>query len=194
MLIVETNPLEVERALLAGEFECPNCGGRLVPWWYGRWRLLRNRDGTEDRRRPRRARCTSCLVTHVLIPDDSLVRRRDSVEVIGEALTRSVAGVGFRKIATALGRPPETVRGWLRRCRSKAESIRSHFVTWLHALDPVSGPLVPGGSPLGDAVEVIGRVGIAAVLSMGPRPPWSVASRLTNGLLLSNTSSPWLSP
>ncbi|MCI4675003.1 helix-turn-helix domain-containing protein [Candidatus Mycolicibacterium alkanivorans] len=38
-----------------------------------------------------------------------------STEVIGTALVRKAAGLGYRRIATALGRSPSTVRRWLRR-------------------------------------------------------------------------------
>jgi Homeodomain-like domain len=54
-------------------------------------------------------------VTHVLLAVTALVRRADVAEVIGAALAARARGAGFRQIAAAAGRPPETVRGWLRR-------------------------------------------------------------------------------
>ena len=66
--------------------------------------------------RPRRSICAGCGTTHVLLPEDSLVRRRDAVADIGAALAAKAAGSGHRAIAERLGREPAaTVRGWLRR-------------------------------------------------------------------------------
>jgi hypothetical protein len=125
---------------------------------------------------------------------DCLRRRRDAAAVIGAALVAKAAGAGHRKIAKTLGVPASTVRGWLRRFAVWAEAIRSHFTLWAHALDAELAPIVPAGSPLADAVEAIAVAGRAAVLRFGPRPPWQVASALTAGALLSNTSSPWAAP
>ena len=38
MLMVDTDPVEVERLLLAGELACPCCEGVLGPWGHARWR------------------------------------------------------------------------------------------------------------------------------------------------------------
>ena len=132
--------------------------------------------------------------THVLLPDDSLARRRDDVEVIGAALAAKAGGSGHRRIAADLGLPPTTVRGWLRRFGSMAERIREHFTRWAHALDPLLGSINPAGSALADAVEAIGVAARAGVWRFGPHPPWSLASVLSGGGLLSNTSSPWAAP
>jgi hypothetical protein len=129
-----------------------------------------------------------------LIPEDTLLRRRDSVEVIGLALTAKAKGDGHRRIATDLGRPTSTVRGWLRRFAAMADRIREHFARWGHALDPGYDHLSSGGSPVFDAVESIGVLGIVAVRRFGPRPPWCLASFLTGGGLLCNTSPPWAQP
>ena len=56
---------------------------------------------------PRRARCTGCRVTHVLLPVMLLVRRADTAAVIGAGLTAKATGVGHRLIAAVLGRPAE---------------------------------------------------------------------------------------
>lgn len=86
MKIEESTGLEVERALLAGELGCPDCGGRLGPWGWARWRVVRRRGGEEERHRPRRSRCAVCAVTHVPIGPNTLLLRRDGVEVIGTVL------------------------------------------------------------------------------------------------------------
>jgi hypothetical protein len=123
-----------------------------------------------------------------------LVRRRDTVEVIGMALTAKARGVGHRRIAADLGRPAATVRGWLRRFGAVADAVREHFVGWAYALDPAHDRLSAGGSLFADAVEAVGMVGIVAVRRFGPRPPWSLASVVTGGGLLGNTSRLWVAP
>ena len=54
----------------------------------------------------------------------------DRVGVGGEGARRA----GFRRIAADLGRPAETVRGWLRRFAERAEAVRSVFTVWLRAV------------------------------------------------------------
>ena len=134
--------------------------------------------------RPRRASCTGCAKTHVLLPAAWLSRRGDAVSVIGAALLAKAAGQGHRSIAAALGRPPSTVRGWLRRFGARAEDVRVLFTRLLHSLDPQAGPLVPRGSVFADALEALGRAGAAGVRRLAPRPPWEFASWASAGLLL----------
>jgi len=138
--------------------------------------------------------CAGCGVTHVLLGDDTLARRRDGVADIGDALAAKAAGAGHRPIAARLGVPAATVRGWLRRFAEKAEAIRAHFTRWAAALDPALGAIDPTASPFADAVSAIGVTGAAAVRRLGPRPAWSIASVLSGGALLSNTSCPWAGP
>jgi hypothetical protein len=128
------------------------------------------------------------------VPEDTLVRRRDAVEVIGAALVERANGSGHRRIALALGRAASTVRGWLRRFASMAIAVREHFTRWASAIDPTHDRRSPGGSDLFDAVEAVGVLGVVAVQRFGPRPPWSLASVVTGGWLLANTSSPWEAP
>jgi Domain of unknown function (DUF6431) len=191
--MVGTEPAVVETALVAGRLSCPACGQGLRPWGHARSRELRRRGGV-DRRQPRRAICPGCGTTHVLLPDDSLARRRDAVEVIGAALASKAGGCGHRRIAADLDLPPTTVRGWLRRFGAMADHIREHFTRWAHALDPQLGAISPAGSAFADALEAIGVAARAGVWRFGPHPPWSLASVLSGGGLLANTSSPWAAP
>jgi hypothetical protein len=193
VIIVGTDPVEVERVLVAGLLDCSDCRGVLRPWGHARERVLRVADGVE-RRRPRRSRCVQCLVTHVLLSEDSLRRRRDAAEVIGRALVAKATGRGHRAIAVALGVPETTVRGWVRRFAAWAEAIRTCFTRWAHALDPELGPFSPASSTFAEAVEAIAVAARAAVARVGPRPPWRFASAVTGGALLSNTDSPWSTP
>jgi len=130
----------------------------------------------------------------VLLTEDGLLRRRDAVADIGDALAAKAAGSGHRPIAARLGVPPSTVRGWLRRFAAMAGEVRQHFTRWATALDPMLGVIVAGGSAFADAVAAIGVAAAAAVRRFGPRPAWSLASVLTGGALLSNTSCPWAAP
>jgi hypothetical protein len=190
LIIVGNDVAEVERALCAGELMCPDCGCRLVPWGWARWRAARRPAG-DDRRRPRRSRCGGCAVTHVLIRTDSLLRRRDLVEVIGAALVANAAGLGHRRVADLVGVPASTVRGWLRRFAANAEHVRVWFTVLAHGLDPMLAPLVAMASPVGDAVEAVAVAARAASLRLAPVEPWSFASSASRGRLLSNTGCPW---
>lgn len=190
MLIVENDPSAVERELHGGRLACPPCGGPLGPWGYARERLLRCPSGDLPLR-PRRAKCRTCASTHVLLGDCCLARRRDVVDVIGAAIEAKASGCGHRPIASSLGLPKDTVRGWLRRFGARAEAIRAHFTRWAHALDPELGALGPAGSAFCDALEAIAAAGRAFVLRLARRPLWPLASAFSGGALLCNTSCPF---
>lgn len=187
MLMVGTDPVEVERLLGSGGLGCPGCGGVLGPWGHARSRSCRGADGPVWHR-PRRARCGSCGRTHVLLAQVWLLRRADAACVIGAALEARATGAGHRPIATALGRPVSTVRGWLRRFTAAAQDVRAFFTRLLYALDPRASALVPQVGVVGDAVEAIGRAAGAAVVRLGPVPPWEFAARASAGLLLARAA------
>lgn len=182
VIMVGTDSAEVERRLAAGELVCP-CGGDLTRWGYARRRTVRG----VGLLRPRRVRCVGCRVTHVLLSVACLVRRADAAEVIGAALRWKAAGTGHRPIASRLGRPASTVRGWLRAFGRNAETARSILVGLLVELDPLHGPLRPSGSAFADAVEAVGTVAAAARRRLGvvgAVSPWQLASAVTDGRLL----------
>lgn len=181
--MVDTDPVEVERLLLTGELTCPSCEGVLRPWGHARLRSSR-REHDSVWHRPRRAFCSACGGTHVLLPGTWLSRRADAVSVIGAALLAKGAGAGHRPIADTLGRPASTVRGWLRRFTARAEDVRVLFTGLLHALDPGPGPLVSTGSVFTDALEALGRAAAAGVVRLSPGSPWEFAARASRGLLL----------
>jgi hypothetical protein len=190
VLIVRDDVARVESDLVAGLVACPAGDGMLRPWGHGRVRVLRGED-REAAFRPRRGRCASCLVTQVLLPDFCLARRRDRVEVIGSAVAAKVSGKGHRRIATEIGVPAGTVRGWLRRFGSVAERLRAHFTSWAYRLDPLQGPIGPAGSALADALEAIGTAARAATLRFGARPPWGWAAAMSGGWLLATRVDLW---
>lgn len=190
VLMVGTRVGEVERDLAGGNLECPKCAGALGPWGWARRRVMRVR-GAQEWLRPRRARCRSCLVTHVLLPVVVLARRRDAVEVIGAALAAKQAGAGHRRIARDLGVPATTARGWLRRFAARAGFLRSQFEAVAHGLDRDLGRIEPRGSPSADALEAIGVAASAAARRFGLSPVWRFASGASGGRLLANTNSPF---
>jgi hypothetical protein len=94
-------------------------------------------------------------VTHVLLPVSTLLRRADTAAVIVSALAaKAQHGFGFRRIAADLGRPGETVRGWLRRFAERAEAVRSTFTVWLAAVD--ADPVMP--EPAGGVIAAVATV------------------------------------
>ena len=162
--------------------------------------------GVADPVRPRRARCRSCLVTHVLLLVTVLVRRAYAAERIWAAFTARADGLGHRRIAATLGVPTATVRGWLRRAAERLEAIRSWYWTvavtvgvdvripdrsgcvWRDAVVAVETATAPVGSRFG-AVGLLGavtpaRVAVAAssarLLAPGWPPPrgWLAATRM----------------
>ena len=120
----------------------------------------------------------------MLLAPSMLLRRADGVVVIGAALLAQAAGAGHRTIAAGNGRPPGTVRGWLRRFGRRAEHLRVLFTAVLHALDPAAGSLLPAGSSVSDALAAVGAAAAAAVRLFGPRCPWQFAAAASGGLLL----------
>jgi hypothetical protein len=182
VIMVGTDPVEVERRLSAGELVCP-CGGGLAWWGYARARTVRGGGPL----RPRRVRCVGCRVTHVLLSVVGLWRRADTVEVIGAALRAKAAGAGHRPIATRLDRPASTVRGWLRAFARNAAATRSVLAGLLAELDPLHPPVQPLATTFADAVEVVGVVAAAARRRLGvvgAVSPWQLVSAVTGGWLL----------
>jgi hypothetical protein len=187
VLTVGNSAAVVEELLGNGLLSCPGCGGRLG----GHGHAVRRRVFTAGRFpvavRPRRARCVSCGVTHVLLPAWLLSRRCDGTSVIGDMLARAALGQGFRSIAVASGVPEDTVRDRLRRFRGSAGRVREFFtrLAGVLAADPV--PLEPAGSVAGDAVVAVAAAGAAAA---GRWPAltvsgWELAAVVTTGSLLS---------
>jgi hypothetical protein len=191
VLMVCAEEARVEAELVGGLLGCPLCRGVLGPWGHARERVVRCSGGRRLRLRPRRAKCRACARTHVLLPDVCLLRRRDGVAVIGEALVAKAAGDGHRGIAERLGVPKDTVRGWLRRFGADAETIRAYFSRWAFALDPELGAIVPAAGGFADAVEAIAVAARAWVLRFGPRAVWPLVAVLSGGVLLCNTSCPF---
>lgn len=185
MLTVETDVDAVEERLGSGRLACPGCSGVLTRWGRARGRSVRDVDGVLWLVL-RRSRCTGCGVTHVLLPVLVLARRADTAAVIGAGLTAKATGAGHRLIAALLGRPPETVRGWLRRFATRVEAVRAVFTGWCRALAP--DPVLPGpaGSAWADALAAIlaAAAALRSRFGLGEVPVWQVATAVSAARLL----------
>jgi hypothetical protein len=185
MLTVETDADMVEKRLGSGGLACPGCSGVLARWGHARGRQVRDTDGGLWIV-PRRARCTGCWATHVLLPVVLLVRRADTAAVVGAGLTAKAAGAGHRLIAALLSRPPETVRGWLRRFASRVEAVRAVFTGWCRDLAPDPVLPRPAGSAWADAIAAILAAAVAAGarFGIGEVPVWQAAVSVSQARLL----------
>lgn len=190
MITVGVDVTDVERRLSEGRLRCPWCRGRLRRWGHAREREVRDLGGGLLRIRPRRARCSqgSCRRTQVLLPSTCWSRRADSVEVIGAAFTARAEGVGHRRIAEELDRPPGTVRGWLRRLGGRLEPVRSFFTGLVVrvAIEPVLPE--PAGSAWGDAVAAIDAAAAAAERRFAASLGQGLVEGLQEGVVMSTVT------
>jgi len=189
LLTVEADPVLVETRLAGGRFACPSaaCSEVLRPWGWARRRAV---FGIEGPLRPRRARCGSCLVTHVLLPVTVLLRRAYAADVIGTAIEARAGGAGHRPAGKRLKVPAATVRGWLRRMAGRLEPARVVLlqVAYRAGVD-VTVPPAWGCrwrdllAALATATAAVtGRFGPVGVL--GPVTAWQVAVGCSGGRLL----------
>jgi transposase-like protein len=188
VLTVGNDAGRVERMLEEGSLSCPDCGGRLAGWGHGRERVVFG-PGRRKRRmvRPRRSRCTTCRVTHMLLPAVMLARRADEAQVIGAAVTAAARGSGHRRIAAELGIPESTARRWLRRFAARAGQVRVVFTRLAAAVSADPVPLAPAGPAVADAVVAVAAAA-EAIAGRWPQltavSPWEIASAVTGATLM----------
>ena len=177
-----------EADLAAGRLRCPACDGPLARWGFARERQVRTLDGVRSIT-PRPACCQRCATTHVLLAAWAMPRQRDSAQLIGSALLDNARGIGHRRIAARLTRPPATVRGWLRTFARRAEQVSAR--RWAHAIDARAlDQTGPAGSPVADAVDALGSMARACRLRLRmSASPWELAVTLT-GLLYGRPRDP----
>lgn len=204
MLTVGVDRAAVETALRGGGLRCPapGCGQRLGSWGSARERGVRG----AGRLTPRRARCTGCGRTHVLLPASVLLRRADAVTVIGAALLAKTAGCGHRRVAELVGRPATTVRGWLRRIGRVVDRVLAVLAAAAGELGTEFTTPAPTAGPVGAVVELVGALARAVARRLGGScEPWRLAAVISGGRLLAptgpdlgsgvgvagNTSRPW---
>jgi hypothetical protein len=184
-VIVVLDQARAQRDLAAAALRCPGCAGALRQWGFARARSLRLSCGARTSLRPRRVRCTSCAVTHVLLPAQAPARHAYAIDVIGQALLASARGQGHRAIGAELAVPADTVRGWIRRATGRAEWLRVQGTLRALECDPMLPAAVPAGSALADALSALGLAAAAVVRLLGPiAPPWHIIAMLGRGRLL----------
>ena len=107
------------------------------------------------------------------------------------ALLDNARGVGHRRIAARLGRPPGTVRGWLHTFAHHAEQVSASARRWTYAIDARAlDQTGPAGSPVADAVDALGSMARACRLQLRmSASPWELAVTLT-GLLYGRPRDP----
>lgn len=193
-MLLYLDPERAEADLTSRQLACPSCtAGRLAPWAYARARVVSLLDGRRARLTPRRARCTTCRRTHVLLPSWCVPRRGHGVEVVATALAGRLRGSGHRGIAQQLGVPAGTVRGWLRRIDRGADGLRAAANGHLYQLGSTVR-FEPTGSRLGDALAALTAAVRAAQDRLGgalgvarPGLVWALLGRL--GLIHSLASA-----
>jgi transposase-like protein len=186
MAIVWGCRLSVEEYAAAGQevvvprCRCPVCRAWMV-FWSGYWRNVRT--GGSWRIWVRRARCSACGVSHVLLPSFCLVGRTFGVEVIGSAISEAAAGRGTRMVARIAGVAQSTVRSWCRRHRERAwvAHALAVMVGVVAGLNVAATVLTLEMAMLMALDELVG-----AVCETEGSARWSTASVVTNGM--------WLSP
>ena len=181
---------QAQADLGAPELTCPHCPGRLRRWGFARARSLRSFGGGRVWLRPRRVRCTSCRVTHVLQPAMAPPHRAYTIDLIGQALLANAGGQSHRTIGADLGVPPDTVRDWIRRVKARAEWLRVQGTIRAHMLDPMLPVIVAAGSVLADALSALATAAAASVRRLGPTaPPWQLIAIIARGQLLAPVRS-----
>ena len=184
-VIVVLEQAQAGRDLAAGALRCPRCAAPLRPWGFARVRSLRLSCGGRSSLRPRRARCRSCAVTHVLLPAQAPARLAYAIDVVGQALLGSAQGQGHRAIGAELAVPADTVRGWVRKANGHAEWLRVQGTVRAHEFDPMLPATVPAGSALADALSALGLAAATVLRQLGPiAPPWHIIAMVARGRLL----------
>lgn len=184
-MIVVLDEAEAQADVAGLTLRCPGCFGQLRRWGFARTRSLRSSGGGHVSLRPRRVRCVSCRVTHVLLPALAPAHRGYVIDVVGQALLACALGQSHRTIGADLGVPADTVRGWIRRVRARAEWLRVQGTVTAHKYDPMQATIVPAGSQLADAVSALGTAAAALARRIGLlAPPWQIIAMIACGQLL----------
>jgi hypothetical protein len=162
-------------------------------WWAGYERSVRVAGRCWRLWLPR-ARCSSCGVSHVLVPSFLLVGRldvADSVGVVLEAVTGGVSGV--RPAAARVDVPHTTARDWVRRFAVRAAVSWSGFAALTIELG--GDVATRRSSPM--VVTTIGVMRDAHRAAVARHEAltgdlWGFVSVVSGGMLIrSNTDPPW---
>lgn len=192
MIIVRTED-QAQQALDAGELACsrPGCGGTFRRDGFARKRRVRTRSDAEQDLRPQRVQCSRCGRVQVLLPAWCVPRRADDMQTIGVALLHAALGHGHRVIASMLGRPASTVRGWLRAARANAGRAGRYAYLTRRVMEPEEATLTRSApharTPLAYAVDDLGGAAAAARRYFGGHGqpgPWAMLTVVGGFLFL----------
>lgn len=184
-MIVVLDPQRAQAELAAARLRCPGCTGPLRPWGFARARSLRSSCGATTSLRPRRARCSGCAATHVLLPASAPARHAHTIDLIGLALLASANGSSPQTISAELAVPADTIRGWIRRATGRAHWLYTQGIQAAHRFDPMLPASVPGRSALADALEALASAASPVVRLLGPvGTPWQIIAMIAGGQLL----------
>jgi Domain of unknown function (DUF6431) len=165
------------KAVVVPRPRCPACRAWMVSW-SGYWRSVRV--GRTWRIWVRRARCSSCRVSHGLLPSFCLVGRRFGVEVIGPAVEAHVQGRGTRSIARAAGVEQWTARSWCGRHRERARLALAVGLSLARSL----GVRVDVAASVEAAALSALEVGVSVACETEGLARWSALSLVTKGMWL----------
>jgi Domain of unknown function (DUF6431) len=141
-----------------------------------------------------RLRCSSCRVTHALLPAFVLAWRLDAAETVGTVLAGVASGAcGVRPAAERAGVPHTTARGWCRRFTARGPELGVAFAALTVELggEAFGPPADPGRFALAAVTAAFDAAsGMPGWLALGM---WRFASAVSGGrLIAANTSSPFL--
>ncbi|MGH9077490.1 MAG: hypothetical protein ACRDY0_08575 [Acidimicrobiales bacterium] len=163
---------------------CPTCCAWMV-FWSGYWRQVRVVETWQIW--VRRARCPGCRVSDALLPSFCLVRRRDTAEVIAEAVVAVAGGAGMRPVAARAGVARSTARGWWQRHRERARAALGLVVILATGFGAVM--VIPDAPP-----EAVALFALSAVASGHQGLAWGPSLSLSTGgswLITTSRPSPW---
>ena len=142
--------------------------------------------GGHDRRAAPAGACCGCGATQVLLPAALQPRRADSTRR-SDHMARKAEGLGYRRIAAALGRSPFTVRRWLRRARDAGHltQLWQRGAQELIRLDAEAfNELASTGNLLRDTLTVLAAAAWWARRRLGiAEPVWTLIGLYTRGRL-----------
>ncbi len=189
MQTVRGDDASVERRLRRGLLRCP-CSGVLGPWGLARERRIRISVGAVEVT-PRRGRCRSCKVTHVLLPAWLFVRRAFAGALMWACVLARAGGSKIAAIGSRFGVRVSTVASWLRRITGRAGWWRGVLMDVLGTVDGRVRRFVPTRSALGDAVAVLHTV-LAALHGRDAQMATLTAPELASHLTRAHLFAPFL--
>jgi hypothetical protein len=186
---VRGDDASVERRLRQGLLRCP-CSGVLGPWGKARQRMIRTATGVAEVT-PRRGRCRSCRVTHVLLPAWLFVRRAFAGAQMWACVLARAGGSKITAIGSRFAVQASTVASWLRRITGRADWWRQMLMDVLALVDARVRRFVPTRSALGDAIAVLHAV-LAALRGRDAQMATLTAPELASHLTRAHLFAPFL--